>query len=95
MSFTLLQSLLFLRPDTLEGKKLHLYVILKFLKFVSGADVTSFKVMMQYLWSVLSSWFSVLIVVIVVLTLFWCDSSSGCSSLLVVMVSKQHLQASP
>ena len=38
------QSLLFLRPDTLEGKKLHLYVILKFLKFVSGADVTSFKV---------------------------------------------------
>ena len=39
------QSLLFLRPDTLEGKKLQLYVILKFLKFVSGADVTSFKVM--------------------------------------------------
>ena len=38
------QSLLFLRPDTLEGKKLHLYVILKFLKFVTGADVTSFKV---------------------------------------------------
>ena len=35
---------MFLRPDTLEGKKLHLYVILKFLKFVSGADVTSFKV---------------------------------------------------
>ena len=44
MSFTLLQSLLFLRPDTLEGKKLQLYVILKFLKFVTGADVTSFKV---------------------------------------------------
>ena len=35
---------MFLRPDTLEGKKLQLYVILKFLKFMSGANVTSFKV---------------------------------------------------
>ena len=35
---------MFLRPDTLEGEKLKIYVILKFLKFVSGADVTSFKV---------------------------------------------------
>ena len=46
------QSLLFLRPDTLEGKKLQLYVILKFLKFVSGADVTSFKVIVTILVSV-------------------------------------------
>ena len=43
---------MFLRPDTLEGKKLHLYVILKFLKFVSGADVTSFKVIVTILVSV-------------------------------------------
>ena len=35
---------MFLRPDTLKGEKLKIYVILKFLKFVSGADVTSFKV---------------------------------------------------
>ena len=48
----LLQFLLFLRPDTLEGKKLPLYVILKFLKFVSGADVTSFKVIVTILVSV-------------------------------------------
>ena len=40
---------MFLRPDTLEGKKLQLYMILKFLKFVSGADVTSFKVMITIL----------------------------------------------
>ena len=35
---------MFLRPETLKGEKLKIYVILKFLKFVSGADVTSFKV---------------------------------------------------
>ena len=40
---------MFLRPDTLEGEKLKIYVILKFLKFVSGADVTSFKVIITIL----------------------------------------------
>ena len=40
---------MFLRPGTLEGEKLKIYVILKFLKFVFGADVTSFKVMITIL----------------------------------------------
>ena len=38
------QTLLFLRPETLEGEKLDVYCLGKMLKYFTGADVTSYKV---------------------------------------------------
>merc|ERR1712012_1473282 len=38
------QTLLFYRPQTLEGEKRDLYVLLKFYKFLVDADITSFLV---------------------------------------------------
>ena len=41
------QTLLFLRPATLEGDKKKVYVTLKFLKYVMAIDITSYLVKNQ------------------------------------------------
>ena len=44
ISTFIFQTLLFYRPQTLEGEKRDLYVLLKFYKFLVDADITSFLV---------------------------------------------------
>ena len=49
------QTLLFLRPATLEGDKKKVYITLKFLKYVMNIDITSYLVKNQIFYNLYKS----------------------------------------